>query len=213
MATLATHPGVGYAELRAAAATAEAAAAVAEAAAAAARTATDQAARAMQAHPVHALADSTFALLDGRGSLHLVTNAVHNDDTLCLALTCRALRDALWARFPQVPCDRNAMRALCEGLSSCAGHGRLRPRSFTSEIKKLSKIAGRIIATGYGIRFSIPYRQDLLNLAAIEIYSYATVRTSHVKDALVLFKMLPRVHASSCARKRRSSSATSARRS
>jgi hypothetical protein len=38
---------------------------------------------------------SPFALLDARGSLRLVTDAVHEDDALCLALACRALRDAL----------------------------------------------------------------------------------------------------------------------
>ena len=52
---------------------------------------------------VHALAASAFALLDARGSLRLVTDAVHEDDALCLALACRALRDALWARFPARP--------------------------------------------------------------------------------------------------------------
>ena len=62
----------------------------------------------MQVHPVHALADSTFALLDGRGSLRLVTDAVHKDDALCLALTCRALRDALWAHFPAQPAGHAA---------------------------------------------------------------------------------------------------------
>jgi hypothetical protein len=50
-----------------------------------------------------ALAASPFALLDARGSLRLVTDAVHEDDALCLALACRALRDALWARFPARP--------------------------------------------------------------------------------------------------------------
>jgi hypothetical protein len=44
-----------------------------------------------------------LSLLDARGSLRLVTDAVHEDDALCLALTCRALRDALWARFPRRP--------------------------------------------------------------------------------------------------------------
>ena len=46
------------------------------------------------------LAASPFALLDKHSSLRLVTDAVHEDDALCLALACRALRDALWARFP-----------------------------------------------------------------------------------------------------------------
>jgi hypothetical protein len=44
-----------------------------------------------------------FELLDARGSLRLVTDAVHEDDALCLALASRALRDALWARFPPRP--------------------------------------------------------------------------------------------------------------
>jgi hypothetical protein len=46
-----------------------------------------------------AFATSPFALLDAHGSLRLVTNAVHEDDALCLALVCRAIagrsRDAL----------------------------------------------------------------------------------------------------------------------
>ena len=46
---------------------------------------------------VDALAASAFALLDKRGSLRFVTDVVHEDDALCLALACRALRDALWA--------------------------------------------------------------------------------------------------------------------
>jgi hypothetical protein len=49
------------------------------------------------------LAASALALLDKHSSLRLVTDAVHEDDALCLALTCRALRDALWARFPRRP--------------------------------------------------------------------------------------------------------------
>ena len=67
---MAMHPGAEFAELREAAATPRAAA--------------DEAARAMQAPHAHALADSAFALLDARGSLRLVTDAVHEDDTLCL---------------------------------------------------------------------------------------------------------------------------------
>ena len=69
----------------------------------AARVADVQAAAvAMRSHPCHAFSGSPhFSLLDVRGSLRLVTDAVHEDDALCLALTCRALRDALWARFPR----------------------------------------------------------------------------------------------------------------
>jgi Leucine-rich repeat (LRR) protein len=52
---------------------------------------------------MNALAASPFALLDARGSLRLVTDLVHEDDALCLALACRALRDALGARFPACP--------------------------------------------------------------------------------------------------------------
>jgi hypothetical protein len=39
-----------------------------------------------------ALAASPFGLLDAHGSLRLVTDAVHEDDALCLALTCRVLQ-------------------------------------------------------------------------------------------------------------------------
>ena len=51
----------------------------------------------------HPLAASPFDMLDKHSSLRLVTDAVHEDDAQCLALTCRALRDALWARFPRRP--------------------------------------------------------------------------------------------------------------
>ena len=47
-----------------------------------------------------ALAASPFGLLDASSSLRFVTDVVHEDDVLCLALTCRALRDALWALYP-----------------------------------------------------------------------------------------------------------------
>ena len=52
---------------------------------------------------VDALAASPFALLDKRVSIRFVTDVVHEDDALCLALACRALRDALWACFPAWP--------------------------------------------------------------------------------------------------------------
>jgi hypothetical protein len=58
------------------------------------------------------LAASPFALLDAHGSLCLVTDAVHEDDALCLALACRAMRDALGARFPA--CPRAGGRAVAE---------------------------------------------------------------------------------------------------
>ena len=59
-----------------------------------------------------ALAASPFGLLDAHSSLCLVTDAVHEDDALCLALTCRALRDALGLRFPA--CPRAGGRAVAE---------------------------------------------------------------------------------------------------
>jgi hypothetical protein len=50
------------------------------------------------------LAASPLGLLDARGSLRLVTDLVSEEsDALCLALACRPLRDALWARFPSIP--------------------------------------------------------------------------------------------------------------
>jgi hypothetical protein len=61
-----------------------------------------------------ALVASPFALLDAHSSLRLVTDAVHENDALCLALTCRALRDALGARFPACP------RAGCQPVARLA---------------------------------------------------------------------------------------------
>jgi hypothetical protein len=57
--------------------------------------------QAVQPLEINPLAASAFALLDTHSSLRLVTDAVHEDDALCLALTCRALRDALWAHYPR----------------------------------------------------------------------------------------------------------------
>ena len=54
----------------------------------------------LKLHGMDPLADSPFSLLDLHSALHLVTDAVHEDDALCLALTCRVLRDLLWKRFP-----------------------------------------------------------------------------------------------------------------
>jgi hypothetical protein len=50
-----------------------------------------------------ALTNSPFGLLDAHSSLHLITDFVHEDVSLCLALVCCALRDALWTRFPARP--------------------------------------------------------------------------------------------------------------
>jgi hypothetical protein len=45
------------------------------------------------------MARSPFRLLDARYLLSLVVDFVPEDDTLCLALSCRVMRDTLWARF------------------------------------------------------------------------------------------------------------------
>ena len=52
---------------------------------------------------MNAFATSPFAMLDAHGNLRLVIDAVHEDDALCLALACRAMRDALGERFPACP--------------------------------------------------------------------------------------------------------------
>ena len=86
---------VAAAEATLASARAEAAAVVAAARATVEARVVDAQATtaAMCTHACHAFFDSPhFNLLDARGSLHLVTDAVHEDDALCLALTCRALR-------------------------------------------------------------------------------------------------------------------------
>jgi hypothetical protein len=76
-------------------------------------------------------AASPFALLDVHGSLRLVTDAVHEDDALCLALACRALRDALWARFPARP----------------VGHVHAGKRLRTRD-KAVAQLGGRVTADG-----------------------------------------------------------------
>ena len=60
---------------------------------------------------------SPFVLLGTRCNLRLVTNAMHEDDTLCLALTYRALRDVLRARFPR-PAESHPQEEYDE-TSSC----------------------------------------------------------------------------------------------
>ena len=63
---------------------------------------------------MESLAASPFSILDAHCILHLVTDAVHEDDALCLALACRPLRDALWARFLRRPAgDLHMGKRLC----------------------------------------------------------------------------------------------------
>ena len=69
------------------------------------------------AHPDRTFAGSPFRLLERHGLLRLVTDIVAEDDALCLALTCRALRDALFACFPQLPVGHNS-RGRYNNLSS-----------------------------------------------------------------------------------------------
>ena len=69
---------------------------------------------------------SPFALLDTHGCLRLVTDVVHEDDTLCLALVCRALRDELGARFPA--CPRAGGRAVAKLAAMVTADGVLNLR-------------------------------------------------------------------------------------
>ena len=79
------------------------------------------------------LAASPFALLDKYSSLHLVTDAVHEDDALCLALTCRALRDALGARFPA--CPRAGGRAVARLAAMVTADGVLDLSKYDSDLR------------------------------------------------------------------------------
>ena len=58
---------------------------------------------------------------------HAAAPARAGRGALCLAL-CLALRDALWARFPQVPCDRTKFATGCRGTYA-ATTTRLRTRN------------------------------------------------------------------------------------
>ena len=64
-------------------------------------------------HMAAALHAAAFGVLWEGDWLHLIIVAVHEDDALSLALTCRALRDGLWARFLRRPAgDDHAGRRL-----------------------------------------------------------------------------------------------------
>jgi Leucine-rich repeat (LRR) protein len=90
-----------------------------------------------------ALAASPFALLDAHSSLRLVTDVVHEDDALCLALVCRALHDALWARFPARP----------------AGHAHAGKRLRTRDAA-VGRLGSMVTADGM-LRLSFAYRNGL----------------------------------------------------
>jgi hypothetical protein len=85
-----------------------------------------------------ALANSPFALLDAHSSLRLVTDVVHADNALCLALTCHALRDALGARFPACPragggvVARLAARVTTDGVLDLS-HARPQPPRYDDD--------------------------------------------------------------------------------
>jgi hypothetical protein len=72
---------------------------------------------------MNAFGASPFALLDAHGFLHIVTDVVHEDDALCLALACRAMRDALGARFPA--CPRAGGRAVARLAARVTADGAL----------------------------------------------------------------------------------------
>jgi hypothetical protein len=97
-----------------------------------------------------ALAASPFAMLDAHGSLRFVTDLVHEDDALCLALTCRALRDALWARFPARPAGHaHAGKRLRTRDAAVAGLGaRVNADGLLdlarSDLRELSEGCGRL---------------------------------------------------------------------
>ena len=75
---------------------------------------------------------SPFGLLDARASLRLVADLVHEDDALCLALTCRPLRDALWMRFPRPP----------PGDAFAGARVRMRDKAVVSTVGRLAWARG-----------------------------------------------------------------------
>jgi hypothetical protein len=89
-----------------------------------------------------ALAASAFGLLDARGSLRLITDTVDEDDALCLALVCRALRDVLWARFPRRPageCDLlHDGTTFCRAGCHSARRVRTRDAAVVGSVARLS---------------------------------------------------------------------------
>jgi hypothetical protein len=97
------------------------------------------------------LAASPFALLDKHSSLRLVTDAVHEDDALCLALACRALRDALWARFPRRPAETHLRKFQIFDRPAAVDHTvNDRPRVRTWDAAVVGTVARLVWARGLG---------------------------------------------------------------
>ena len=107
-----------------------------------------------------ALAASPIGLLEARGCLRLVTDMVHEDDALCLALACRPLRDALWTRFPPRGIGPAGRRVVGPGWASgCSRVRRVRTRdaAVVGTVARLVKLGDRF-AESSGVGASRPAR-------------------------------------------------------
>jgi hypothetical protein len=105
-----------------------------------------------------------FELLDARGILRLVTNLVHEDDALFLALTCRALRDALWARFPRRP-SRARQRKSNWGNAHMGVRVRTRDAAVVGTVGRLVWARGQLDRPWPEPRFDWS-RSDICKIAA-----------------------------------------------
>jgi Leucine-rich repeat (LRR) protein len=118
-----------------------------------------------------ALAASPFALLDARGSLRLDTDAVHEDDALCLALACRPLRDALAARFPA--CPRAGGRAVARLAARVTADGELDLRYDPDDPDEVEDGGLRGLPEGFGRLVYLPgpglRKLDLSNNAGLVV--------------------------------------------
>lgn len=123
---------------------------LAQAALADAHTARARALETLHSHPSHVFGEhsagpSPFMLILGiNPGLRLITDHVEEDDALCLALTCRPMRDAIFARFPSRSLTVKERDMMNEGrlsgeLESTTVTARIRTRdaSIVSSVSRL----------------------------------------------------------------------------
>ena len=132
-----------------------------------------------------ALHAAAFGVLGEGDWLHLIIVAVHEDDALSLALTCRALRDGLWARFLRRPAgdDHAGRRLRTRHAAATATPARLwwvcalpamsRP-AWVSPVENRGRVSHAARAAGTHIRRCMAHCRPV-----------ATHRTHHIVGPLV----------------------------
>jgi hypothetical protein len=91
--------------------------------------------------------------LDAHGIIRLVTDLVNEDDVLCVALTCRQLREAIWARFPKHPTGhaQAGTRLVTRDRLAAPEPGELDEAAAGLDAEWKRRVDAALVATGDGI--------------------------------------------------------------